>query len=49
MSHNVNAITEPRAAAIRIVAATEYFKSAGELPSWARSELQSWNSSDNRR
>jgi hypothetical protein len=31
-----------RAAALRMVAAAEYFKSAGDLPPWARSELESW-------
>jgi hypothetical protein len=36
----------PRAAAIRMIAAAEYFKAAGELPSWARAELDSWDSSD---
>lgn len=29
--------------ALRMVAAAEYFKKAGELPSWARAELDSWD------
>ena len=34
----------PEARALRMVAAAEYFKAVGELPSWARAELESWNS-----
>lgn len=26
-----------------MVAAAEYFKSAGDLPPWARTELESWS------
>jgi hypothetical protein len=37
---------ELRAAAMRMVAAAEYFKAAGHLPSWAQAELASWGSSD---
>ncbi|MFP5361153.1 MAG: hypothetical protein ACLGI5_00310 [Thermoleophilia bacterium] len=33
------ATTEFRKAAVRMVAAAEYFKSAGDLPPWARAEL----------
>lgn len=43
ISANPTAAIEPRAAVIRMVAAAEYFKSAGELPSWACGELQSWS------
>jgi hypothetical protein len=32
-----------RDAAVRMVAATEYFKSTGELPTWAQTELDSWD------
>jgi hypothetical protein len=45
MSHGPSPIA-PRAAAIRMVAAAEYFKAAGELPSWARNELESWGGPD---
>jgi hypothetical protein len=31
---------------MRMVAAAEYFKAAGHLPSWAQAELASWGSSD---
>jgi len=48
MSHSSSSSMDPRAAAIRMVAAAEYFKSAGELPSWARTELESWSRSDAR-
>jgi len=34
---------EFRAAALRMVAAAEYFKAAGALPPWARTELESWS------
>lgn len=46
MSHNPTSTSEMRAAAIRMIAATEYFKAAGELPSWARAELEAWNGCD---
>ena len=46
MGHGSLSAIGPRAAAIRMVAAAEYFKAAGELPSWARNELESWDSSD---
>ncbi len=45
MSQTAIPTAEPRTAVIRMVAATEYFKSTGELPAWARNELQSWNRS----
>lgn len=35
--------SEVRAMAVRMVAAAEYFKVAGEIPSWARAELNSWD------
>jgi hypothetical protein len=44
MSDNPTAPIGLRAAAIRMVAAAEYFKASGELPPWARAELESWNS-----
>ena len=34
---------EFRRAALRMVAAAEYFKAAGDLPPWARAELDSWD------
>lgn len=37
------AATEFRTAAVRMIAAAEYFKSAGDLPTWARAELDSWS------
>lgn len=37
------ATTEFRKAAVRMVAAAEYFKSAGDLPPWARAELDAWS------
>jgi hypothetical protein len=47
MSHNnASSAVELRAAALRMIAATEYFKAAGDLPSWARADLESWNRSD---
>ena len=35
--------SEVRAMAVRMVAAAEYFKVAGEIPSWARAEVNSWD------
>jgi hypothetical protein len=32
-----------RDAALRMIAATEYYKSAGHLPQWARAELDTWS------
>ena len=37
------ATLEFRRAAVRMVAAAEYFKASGDLPPWARAELDSWN------
>lgn len=33
---------EFRKAAVRMVAAAEHFKASGDLPPWARAELDSW-------
>jgi hypothetical protein len=47
MSHNRrSSAVELRAAAMRMIAATEHFKASGDLPSWARDDLESWNRSD---
>lgn len=32
----------------RMIAATEYFKTSGQLPPWARAELESWGGSHER-
>lgn len=37
---------ELRKAAVRMVAAAEYFKAAGDLPPWAHAELQAWDDDD---
>jgi hypothetical protein len=39
MSHHASS-TELRTAAVRMVAATEYFKAAGRLPPWAHGERE---------
>jgi len=41
MSHDPRSAAELRDVAARAIAATEYFKSAGRLPEWARAEMQS--------
>jgi hypothetical protein len=47
MSHNhPSSAVELRAAAMRMIAATEHFKASGDLPTWARADLESWNRSD---
>lgn len=43
MDRDAAAMLEFRRAAVRMVAAAEYFKAAGDLPPWARAELDSWN------
>ncbi len=46
MSHEVSAASDHRTAAVRMVAAAEYFKATGEIPAWARAELHSWDAPD---
>ncbi len=41
MSHDPSSAAELQDVAARVIAATEYFKSAGHLPGWARAEMQS--------
>ena len=41
MSHDTSSAAELQDVAARVIAATEYFKSAGHLPEWAREEMQS--------
>lgn len=43
MDRDAAATLEFRRAAVRMVAAAEYFKASGDLPPWARAELDSWN------
>ena len=38
-SHDRASLSELRTAALCMVAASEYFKAAGQLPAWARAEL----------
>jgi hypothetical protein len=43
--HHRSTADEVRVAAKRMIAATEYFKASGDLPSWARADLDAWNRS----
>jgi len=43
MSHDRPSPFPLRDAAIRAIAAAEYFKAAGHLPAWAREELETWS------
>lgn len=45
MSQHATPAEEFRDAAMRMVAAAEHFKAEGELPPWARTELDSWDAS----
>lgn len=40
MSHVARSTSEFHDVAARVIAAAEYFKSAGQLPDWARAELR---------
>ncbi len=40
MSHDPGSAAELQDVAARVIAATEYFKSAGHLPAWAQAELE---------
>jgi hypothetical protein len=46
MSGNPDPVVDFRDLAARSVVAAEYFKVAGQLPAWARAELDSWRCSD---
>jgi hypothetical protein len=43
MSQNSSSPFPLRDAALRMIAATEYYKSTGHLPQWARDELDAWS------
>jgi len=43
MSHDAPSPFPMRDAALRMIAATEYYMSTGHLPPWARAELATWS------